>query len=71
MNSNHCDDPLLRSLGALPRIEADPQQAERLRERCRSRLAQPQTPISASLEPATVGAVCAMYVWEIARTVIR
>ena len=65
------DDTFVQVLRALPRVEVDTAHAARLRERCRRALEHPPQTNASSLEPATVGAVCAIYAWEIVRTVIR
>ena len=71
MNHTSHEDTLMRALGNLPPVVADPQRAADLRTRCRARLEKPETLAAATLEPTTVGAVCAMYAIEIVRTVIR
>ena len=65
------DDPLVRALSGLPQVAPNPARAERIRGLCRARLEEPPKALSVPLEPVTVGAVCAVYAWEIVRTVIR
>ena len=71
MTQPHRDDPVIQALRALPCVEPDVTRADRLRARCRARLEQPPETLNVVLEPASVGTVCAMYAWEIVRTVIR
>ncbi len=71
MRAEYPDDPLMQAVATLPAVRPDEARADRLRVRCRTLLEQPQRQVPASLEPATVGAVCALYAWQIARIVIR
>jgi hypothetical protein len=71
VNSQHHDDPLIQSLAALPAVHPDPLRAKQLRDRCHAALESPAEGPIGPFEPATVGAVCAMYAWEIVRVVIR
>ena len=70
MNSPHHDDVLIQSLSALPVVDPDPLHAKQLRDRCRAMLESPQAGPALPLEPATVGTVCALYAWEIVRSVL-
>jgi hypothetical protein len=65
------DDPLIRALAALPPVLPDETTAAALRTRCRGRLERPPRQLPLTLEPATVGAVCAMYAWQIVRFALR
>jgi hypothetical protein len=71
MSPHPDDDPLIRALATLPDLAPDEARAARVRARCRARLERPPRQLSVPLEPATVGAVCAVYAWQIVRAVIR
>lgn len=71
MSCDHDDDPLIRALATLPAVVPDEAAARRVRARCRALLESPPRQIAVPLEPATVGAVCAVYAWQIVRVVIR
>ena len=70
MSARHHDDPLIQSLAALPAVLPDPLQAKQLRDRCRAALESPAESQVLPFEPATIGAVCALYAWEIVRSVL-
>jgi len=70
VSSPSCDDPLIRALATLPPVMHDDAAARELRLRCRARLAQPPQP-ALTLEPTGVGALCAMYAWQIVRLALR
>jgi hypothetical protein len=59
------EDPLMRALATLPPVLPDDAAALELRDRCRARLERPPSPVLVTLEPASVGAVCAMYAWQL------
>lgn len=61
------DDPLFDAIGGLPIVRPDAGYAEHLRERCQATLRRPARPLAVSLEPATIGTVCALYAWHVAR----
>ena len=65
------DDPLFDAIGALPSVRPDSGYAEQLRERCQATLRRPARPLATSLEPATIGTVCALYAWHVARIVTQ
>jgi hypothetical protein len=65
------DDPLMQALATLPGVRPDETRADQLRARCRALLEGPPRQLPAALEPATIGAVCAMYAWQIVRIVVR
>ena len=71
MREIHPEDPLMQALSTLPHVEVNAAHASAVRARCRAVLEHPPQPTNVTLEPATVGALCAMYAWEIVRTVIR
>jgi hypothetical protein len=68
MSSPH-HDSLMRALASLPPVLPDEAHADHLRARCRARLVQPprQMPV---VEPATVGTVSGIYLWQIVRTLL-
>ena len=70
MSSHRHDDPLIQALAALPRVAPDPGHAQRVRARCRGAMATPPAAVSLPLEPVAVGTVCALYAWEIVRSVV-
>ena len=67
MSAHSHDDPLMRALATLPAVLPDDAAAVELRNRCRARLERGPRPVLVTLEPATVGAVCAMYAWQLVR----
>jgi hypothetical protein len=67
----HREDPLFKAIAGLPPVEPNAQHAEHVRERCRAALEQPPKPLPIALEPATVGAVCGAYAWQIVKIVER
>ena len=74
MNPLSHDDPVMRALATLPAVLPDADHARQLRARCRAALERPPRQMPATVEPAAVGAVCAVcavYAWQIVRIVIR
>lgn len=71
MRSPDDNDPLLRALASLPPHLPGDAVDRQVRARCHARLARPPREAPALLEPGAVGAVCAMYAWQIVRVVIR
>lgn len=69
MSANYREDPLLKAIAGLPQVEPNAQHAEHLRDRYRAALEQPPKPLPIALEPATVGAVCGVYAWQIVKIV--
>jgi hypothetical protein len=68
---NSHDDPLIRAIATLPPVLPDDTASGELRARCRARLERPRRLTSVTtVEPATIGAVCAIYAWQIARLVV-
>jgi hypothetical protein len=71
VNARDDEDPLIRAIAALPQVLADDTAARDLRARCRARLEHPPRMTAVTtMEPATVGAVCVMYAWQIVRVAI-
>jgi hypothetical protein len=64
-------DPLLEAIGALPAVRPGAEHAERVRGRCHAALDHgvPRLPIS--LEPVTVGTICALYAWHVVKIATR
>lgn len=71
MSVLHSDDPLLDAIGALPVVRPDDVHTERLRGRCRAALHEPRGLSPVALEPATVGTICAVYAWHVAKIATR
>lgn len=71
MSAIHSGDPLFDAIGALPAVRPGDAHAERLRRRCHLALRQPARPLAVSLEPATVGTICAIYAWHVAKIASR
>jgi hypothetical protein len=71
MSSPRHEDPLVRALAALPAALPNEIRSDRLRARCRARLERPPHRMSADLEPKVVGALGALYAWQVVRLVIR
>ena len=71
MSTHHPDDPLIQAIGALPTVAPDAGHVERVRNRCHSALQQAVQRPPVTWEPATVGAVCAVYAWHVARIAIH
>lgn len=71
MSSLYDDDPLMRAIALLPPVLPDEVAARELRARCRARLESAPRLTSVTVEPATVGALCVMYAWQIVRLVAR
>jgi hypothetical protein len=72
VSSLYDDDPLMRAIATLPTVLPDEAAARELRARCRARLENPPPRMApVSVEPATVGALCVMYAWQIVRIVAR
>ena len=69
MSANHREDPLFNAIAGLPQVAPNAQRAEHLRERCRAALEQPPKPLPIDFEPATVGAVCGVYAWQIVKII--
>ena len=65
------NDRLLTLLAAMPRMQPDEAHVEQVRSRCRTILERRSTATATEMEPITVGAICAMYAWQIVRLVIR
>ena len=65
------DDPLFDAIAALPAVRPDAERAARARARCHAALQRPARSLAVSLEPATVGAFCAIYAWHIVRIAVR
>ena len=71
MSSSRHEDALMRALAMLPPVVPNATHADRLRARCRARLERPPHHLSADLESKTVGALSAMYAWQLLQLVIR
>ena len=71
MSALHPDDPLIEAIGALPAIAPDAGHVERVRGRCRGALHQPARGLPVACEPVTVGTICALYAWHVARIAIQ
>ncbi len=71
MSSPCHDDPLMQALATLPPVLPNAAGAEQLRAQCRALLERPQWQMPLTLEPATVGALCALYAWHFVRVVVR
>ena len=71
MSTLHPDDPLIEAIGALPAVAPDAGHVERVRGRCHGALHQPARRLPVACEPATVGTICALYVWHVARIAIQ
>ena len=71
MSSPRHEDTLVRALAMLPPVVPNHTRADRLRARCRARLERPAHRMSADLEPKVVGALGALYAWQVVRLVIR
>lgn len=67
MSAIHSEDPLFKAIAGLPRVEPSAQYAERVRGRCRAAMEEPAKLVPVAFEPATVGAVCGVYAWKIAK----
>jgi hypothetical protein len=61
----------MEALATLPAVLPNEASALRLRAQCRALLERPSRRTSLTLEPVTVGAVCAMYAWQIVRVLAR
>jgi len=71
VSSLRYDDPLMQALATLPAVLPDETRADQVRVQCRALMERPQRQLPGILEPATVGALCAMYAWQIVRIVVR
>ena len=71
MSSPRHEDALVRALAMLPPVVPNEARADRLRTRCRARLERPPHRLSADLEAKMVGALGAMYAWQIVKMVVR
>ena len=71
MSAVHSDDPLFKAIAGLPAVEPTVQHADRVRGRARAALCQPDVAWPSAFEPATVGVICALYAWQVARIAIR
>ncbi len=71
MSSPFHDDPLIQSLARLPAVLPNEACARQLRAQCRAMLEHSARQKPVTVEPAVVGAVCAMYAWQIVRIVVR
>jgi hypothetical protein len=61
----------MKAIATLPAVLPNEASASELRARCRATLERRPRRVSVTLEPATVGAVCAMYAWQIVRVLAR
>ncbi|MDP2322625.1 MAG: hypothetical protein Q8N51_01165 [Gammaproteobacteria bacterium] len=64
-------DALLRRLSALPVLTSDPQRAERLRARCRTRLAPPTRDNPWRLEPSLLAGFSLLYLSALVIDLLR
>jgi hypothetical protein len=64
------EDHYVSLLATMPRVEANPERIEQVRSRCRTTLERRAAPAPA-VEPMTVGTLCALYIWQILRIVMR
>jgi hypothetical protein len=71
MSSPRHEDALVQALAMLPPVVPNQTRADRLRARCRARLERPPHRMLADLEPKLVGALGAMYAWQIVKMVVR
>ena len=71
MNRRYPDDPLFDALAGLPVVRPDAEQVERVGNRCRAAFRKPARRMPVAFEPITVGAVCALYAWQVARIAMR
>jgi hypothetical protein len=71
MSSPRHEDALVRALAMLPTVVPNETRADRLRTRCRARLERPPHGMSPDLESKVIGALGAMYAWQIVKMVVR
>ncbi len=71
MTLDHDTDPLLRSVSHLQVLTPDEGRAERLRARCRARLAQRAPANNPRFVPALITGLCLVYLSAIVHDVLR
>jgi len=71
MSSPRREEALVRALAMLPPIAPNETHAARLRAQCRARLERPLQGLPADLESKMVGALSAVYAWQIVWMVVR
>lgn len=70
--TNGChDDPILRQVSQLPGLTPDKQRAERLRARCRAKLAPPARKQRGLIGPALLAGFCLLYLSAIVHDVLQ
>ena len=65
------DDPLLRQVSRLPKLTPNQHRAERVRGRCRAKLAPPPRERSSVMEPALLAGFCLLYLSAIVHDVLQ
>lgn len=71
MTLDHDTDPILRSVSRLQLLTPDEGRAERLRARCRDRLAQRAPANSPRFVPALITGLCVLYLSALVHDVLR
>jgi hypothetical protein len=81
MTTDEIDDPILRRVSQLPLLTPDPLRSERLRGRCRAKVARRRKPVRRApafvescdriLAPAFVGALSVLYLSAIVYNALR
>lgn len=64
-------DPILRTVSQLPVLIPDQRRAERLRERCRAKLARRAPENEGRLSQALIAALCLVYLSAVVHDVLR
>lgn len=71
MMIDDASDPILRSVGRLPVLTPDDRRAERLRARCRAKLARRAEPKERTFGHALIAGLCLIYLSAVVYDVIR
>jgi len=71
MTIDESSDPVLRAVSRLPVLAPNKHRAERLRARCRTRLAQPAAPPRRAFGPAMLTGMSLLYLAAVIRDVWR
>ena len=65
------DDPILRHVSRLPELTPNQARADRVRARCRAKLAPPARNQASAIEPALLAGFCLFYLSAIVHDVLR
>ena len=71
MNPDCTEDPILRPVSRLPGLTPDRRRADRVRARCRAKLAPPARKQGSVMEPALLAGFCLLYLSAIVHDVLQ